>query len=96
MTTKEKMNPKKTARIAGLLYLVPRVLSFLAIFLRQSLVVPGDTATTANNIMASEPLFRLSMVSDLVVQTVFVFLVLLSHHSLISGRESEIVISLSV
>ncbi len=76
MTTKEKMNPNKTARIAGLLYLIPFILSFLAIFLRQSLIVPGDAATTANNIMASESLFRLSIVSDLIVQTVFVLLVL--------------------
>jgi hypothetical protein len=77
MTTKEKMNPNKTARIAGLLYLIPFILSFLAIFLRQSLIVPGDAATTANNIMASESLFRLSIVSDLIVQAVFVLVVLL-------------------
>ena len=76
MTTKEKMNPNKTARIAGLLYLIPFILSFLAIFLRQSLIVPGDAATTANNIMASESLFRLSIVSALIIQIVNILLVL--------------------
>ena len=77
MTVKESMNPNKTARIAGLLYLPPWVLSLVAMFLRQGLVVPGDAATTASNIVASASLFRLSVVMDLIVQVVFVFLVLL-------------------
>jgi len=66
----------KTARIAGFLYLIPWVLSLTNYFLRQSLIVPGDAAVTANNITASESLFRLSIVSDLIVQVVFVLLVL--------------------
>lgn len=82
MTTKEVMNPNRTARIAGLLYVVPWALSLFAFFLRQSIVVPGDVATTAQNIIASESQFRLSMVSDLVVQAVFVVLVLLLYQLL--------------
>jgi len=35
--------------------------------------VPGDAATTANNIMASEMLFRLGIVSGLLMYVVFVF-----------------------
>ena len=77
MTTKEKMNPKKTARVAGFLYLIPIVfLPFAEFFVRQRLVVPGDAATTANNIMASESLFRLGFVTDLIGQTVHILLVL--------------------
>jgi len=76
MTNKEKMNPNRAARIAGILYVIPWVLSLAGFFIRQSLVVPGDVAATANNIMASESLFRLSIVGDLVVQTLFIFLVL--------------------
>jgi hypothetical protein len=77
MATKEAMNPNKTARIAGLLYVIPWLLSMAAFFISQSLIVPGDAAATANNIMASESLFRLSIVGELVVQAVFVVLVLL-------------------
>ena len=76
MNTKEKMNPNKMARIAGLLYIPPWILSLVAIFLRQSLIVPGDAASTAKNIAASEFTFSLSVVMDLVVQVVFIFLVL--------------------
>jgi len=77
MTTMEAMNPNRIARAAGLMYVVPWALSLFAFFLRQSIVVPGDVATTAQNIIASESQFRLSIVSDLVVQAVFVVLVLL-------------------
>ena len=75
MNTKENMNPNKTARIAGLLYIPPWILSLVAIFLRQSLIVPGDAASTARNIAASEFTFNLSVVMDLIVQVVFIFLV---------------------
>jgi hypothetical protein len=77
MMTTEVTNPNRTARIAGLLYIIPFVLSFLAIFLRQDLIVPGDAIATASNLNASELTFRLSIVSDLLVQVVFVILVLL-------------------
>jgi len=82
MTTKETMNPNKIARIAGLLYVVPWALSLFAFFLLQGLIVPGDPATTATNIVASELQFRFSIVSDLIVQPVFVVLVLLLYRLL--------------
>jgi hypothetical protein len=40
------------------------------------LIVPGDAATTANNVLASESLFRLGVVSALITQTVQILLVL--------------------
>jgi hypothetical protein len=70
------MNPNKTARIAGLLYIPPWILSLVAIFLRQALIVPGDATATANNILGSKFVFSLSAVMDLIVQVVFIFLVL--------------------
>jgi hypothetical protein len=73
MTAKEI---QRTARIAGVLYLSIAILAPLGdMLVRQSLIVPGDAATTAQNIAASEGLFRLGFVSDLVVQTIHVFLV---------------------
>ena len=60
MTTKEKMNPNKTARIAGLLYLIIIVCAgFSEGYVRSNLIVPGDATATANNIVASEWLFRI-------------------------------------
>jgi len=63
------MNPiNKIARIAGVLILLTAVLApFSLIYVPSTLVVPGDAATTASNIVASEGLFRLGMVSDALV-----------------------------
>lgn len=59
---------KKTARVAGILYLTIIVAGIFAeFFVRQSLIVPGDATTTANNITASEGLFRIGIASDLIM-----------------------------
>jgi hypothetical protein len=74
MTTKEI---NKTARIAGVLYLLVAVLGIInGMFGPSNLIVPGDAATTVNNIRASESLFRLGVVNDLIAQTVGILLVL--------------------
>ena len=57
---------KKTARIAGLLYLVNGVTGFFGfIYVPRRLIVSGNAAATANNILASERLFRLGIISEL-------------------------------
>jgi len=74
MTTKEI---RKIARIAGILYLAVAFLAPLGdMVFRADLIVPGDVAATASNIMAYEWQYRLGFVSDLITQTVQVFLVL--------------------
>jgi hypothetical protein len=75
---RKKVNsPKKTARIAGFLYLLVAVFgAFIMVYVSPTLVVPGDSATTVNNIMASESLFRIGFVSGLICQTVHILLVL--------------------
>ena len=66
---------KKAARIAGLLYLVNGVTGFFGIiYVPGRLIVPGNAAATANNILASEWLFRLGIVSELICAAEFVFL----------------------
>ena len=66
---------KKTARIAGLLYLVNGVTGFFGIiYVPSRLIVSGNAAATANNILASERLFRLGIVSELICAAEFVFL----------------------
>jgi hypothetical protein len=72
------VNPiNKTARIAGVLYLLLMPLGIFGIlYVPSTVVVPGDAAATAQNIMASETLFRLSIVTGLLVQIVNIFVVM--------------------
>jgi len=66
---------KTTARIAGLLYLVNGITGFFGIvYVPGRLIVPGNAAATANNIFASERLFRLGIVSELICAAEYVFL----------------------
>ncbi len=69
MTAREEMSSlKKTAKIAGILILIIAVLApFSMMYVPNKIIVPGDAAATANNIIASEGLFRLGMVSDSIV-----------------------------
>ena len=66
MTTTVKTNSiQMTARIAAILTLLIVVLApFSMLYIPTTLVVPGDAAATANNLTASQGLFRADMVSD--------------------------------
>ena len=68
---------QRTARTAGLLYLILAICGGFAQFAsRQSLIAPGDAAATVSNIMASIGIFRLGVFSELVGQVAFILLVL--------------------
>ncbi|HUG10222.1 MAG TPA: DUF4386 domain-containing protein [Opitutaceae bacterium] len=55
------------ARVVGALYLIQMATAvFGQIFVRDALIVRGDLAKTAENIAASEQLFRLSIAGDLI------------------------------
>jgi hypothetical protein len=60
---------QKTARFAGVLYLIITVAAIIAHqYVPNTLIVPGDAAATAGNIAASETLFRVGGVgSELVI-----------------------------
>jgi hypothetical protein len=62
---------KKTARIAGGLYLIYIVATIFANFSRTQLIVFGDAAATANNILASDGLFRIGFMSDVLAGILF-------------------------
>ena len=64
----------RVVRAAGGLYLLLVMTSIFGFFLPQSLVIPSDAAATAHRILASETLFRLSIVSSLIATIAFVFL----------------------
>ncbi len=63
---------KKIARIAGALYLVYIVVHVFAnVIGRSKIIVFGDAAATAQNILASEWQFRIGYVSDLISAVLF-------------------------
>jgi len=63
---------KKTARMAGFLYFIYIVIHVFAdVIGRSRLIVFGDAATTAQNIMASEWQFRIGFMSDLIAAVLF-------------------------
>ena len=59
---------KRTARLAGLLWLLVAITGGFGLFYARSMVVTGDAAATAANIVASESLFRAAIVSFLFSQ----------------------------
>ena len=60
-----KNSIKKTARIGGILYLIIIVTGlFGEAFVRSKLLVPGDATATANNIKASELLWRIRIAGE--------------------------------
>jgi predicted benzoate:H+ symporter BenE len=64
-----------TARLAGLLWLLTAVTGGFGLFtIRSRVIVPGDAAATAANIMASESLYRAAIVSTLISQVLLFFL----------------------
>ena len=75
---------KKTARLAGLLFLMMVVFGLLAeVMFRQKLFVVNDVVLTANNIMSNSFLYRMGIISELLMTlsyllTAFVLYKLLS------------------
>lgn len=61
-------SPRRAAKIAGVSYVLLFALGIFAnFFVREGLIVSGDAQATAANIVESEGLFRLGLVSFLVV-----------------------------
>ncbi len=70
-------SPLALARLAGFLYLFMVPFGIFGVMWVPSIIfVSGDTAATAHNIMTSESLFRLGIVSALIVQVLHIFVVL--------------------
>lgn len=72
-----EMSPLLRARVAGALYLVANIFApFTLLYLPSSFMVRGDAAATADNILASESLFRLGIVGNLFTFIANIFLAL--------------------
>ena len=68
------MPSKKDARVAGLAYILASVVGFVRLaYIPKVLIVHGEAAATASNIVAHESLFRLGIVSDLLGGALWLF-----------------------
>ena len=66
---------KKAARIAGAIYVSMVVTGpFSLIYVPTKLIVRGNAASTADNILAHETMFRLAILADLVGSVIFICL----------------------
>ena len=68
---------KKTARLAGLLYLIWVITGIYGImYVPSQTIVRGDAAATANKMLANEFLFRTGIMNSIISATIWVFIVL--------------------
>src|SRR5580693_4829258 len=65
-------SPRPRARMTGVVYLVYFLTAVLGEFFHRGLVVSGDAAATANNILAHQPLFRLGLASGLIATACYI------------------------
>jgi hypothetical protein len=71
-------SPQRYARTGGILYLLIITAGiFSELFVRDKLIVSGDVTATANNIMASQFLWRAGIASDLIMHVCDVVLMLI-------------------
>ena len=88
---------KKTARVAGLLYLIWTIGGIYGlIYIPLKIMVKGDAVATANNILANEFLFRTSIINDLIGSVIGVFLVLTLYRLLkqVNERQAKLMVVL--
>ena len=90
---------QKVARTAGLLYLVVVVAGIFAeLYVPSQIIVRGDALATANNILASEPLFRMGVAIGLVASIAFLVLPFVLYRLLrdVNGNLAVLMVVLAV
>lgn len=99
MTAGADTSIDRTARWAGGLYLAMAPFSFLAlVYVPTALVVPGDAAATARNILQSEWLLRAGTLSLVISQVLFVLLVMALYRILesVNKRQAALMVVLAL
>src|SRR5207248_1813147 len=86
MTQRQRMHPtNKAARVAGAVYLsMVLTAPFSLIYVPSKLIVRGNAAATAENILAHETMFRLAILADLIGAVIFIGLAI-ALYRLLSG-----------
>lgn len=81
---------KSTARTAGLLYLFLIITGVYGImYIPSQIIVPGDSVSTAKNIISNEFLFRTGFLNDIISNTIFLLLALVLYRLLKSVNENS-------
>jgi len=65
-------SPSPSARITGVVYLLYFVTAVLGDFFLKGLVVDGDAAATANNLLAHQSLYRLGLATGLIATACYI------------------------
>ena len=73
-----KVSPRSQSRMAGVIALITTTAGFAAL-VSSTLVVPGDAATTAHNILGHETLYRLACAGDVIAILYIAYTLLLYH-----------------
>lgn len=69
--------PHPNARVTGVVYLLYFLMAFLGAFFMKGLVIPGDAAATANNILAHEALYRSGFAVNLLANALYIAVIAL-------------------
>ena len=88
---------KKTARLAGLLYLIWVITGIYGlIYVPSQTIVRGDAVATANKILANEFLFRTGIINDIISITIGIFLVLVLYRLFkqVNGHKAKLMVIL--
>src|SRR3990172_650488 len=90
---------KNTARLAGLLYLLLIITgAYCVMYVPSQIIGRGDAVATANNILANEFLFRTGIISDLISNTIWVFLVMVLYRLFkqVNERQAKLLVALVI
>jgi Domain of unknown function (DUF4386) len=90
---------KNPGRFAGLLYVVTSIVGFFAMdYVPGKVIVHGNAAATANNILAHETLFRFGIAGEIIGQAGFIFVALALYDLLkgVSRRYASLMVMLIV
>ncbi len=94
-----KSSLKKTARLAGLLYFIWIITGIYGVFyVPAHTIVSGDAAATANKIVANEFLFRTGIISDIISNTLWVFIGLTLYRLFkqVNERQARLLVALVI
>ena len=88
---------KKTARRAGLLYLIWIITGIYGIiYVPSQTIVQGDAVATANKILANEFVFRIGIINDIISNTIWVFIALVLYRLFkqVNERQAKLMVAL--
>ncbi len=90
---------KKTARLAGLLYLMWIITAIYGLmFVPSRTIVQGDAFATANKILANEFIFRTGMINDIISSIIWVFMALALYRLFrqVNERQAKLLVALVI